>query len=159
MTIQPSTFNLEIGTRSQAACGSARTLGVKRLSTSKVLIAFMALLVLAAFVVFVCIWPPNHTEVRNLRGRAVTEVVLQLRDHNISSSWGVIKRTATLEPGESLRVRHTHNDTTVVVEFVLGGRTFRHDEGYVDLWTGEGYRFDIQPDGTVKSGYDHEEKH
>ncbi|MBL9170848.1 MAG: hypothetical protein JNN07_24160 [Verrucomicrobiales bacterium] len=131
---------------------------MKRVWTSKVLIAFTTLLVLAAFGVFLFVWPPDHTEVRNQSGQTVTDVVLQLRDHNSNSSWGVTRRAATLEPGESLRVRHSHNDSTAVVEFGLGGRRFRHDNGYVDLWAGEGYRFDIQPDGSVKAGYDHRDR-
>lgn len=93
----------------------------------------------------------EHTEIRNLSGQTVTDVVLELRD--TQTAWSVTKRTATLKPGESLRVRHTHRDTKAVVTFTVAGRSFRHDEGYVDLWTGEGWRFDIQPGGAVTSGY------
>jgi|GEM_PF-2120401 len=94
-----------------------------------------------------------RTEIRNLSGKTITEAVLKLRD--IQTDWSVTKRAATLKPGESLRIRHTHRDTKAVVTFVVAGRSYRHEDGYIDLWTGEGWRFDIQPDGEVVSGHDH----
>ena len=37
----------------------------------------------------------------------------------------------------------------------MRGQEYEHVEDYIDLWTGEGWVFDIQPDGTVASGYDY----
>ena len=99
----------------------------------------------------------ERTEIRNLSGQTVTDVVLELRD--TQTDWSITKRTTTLKPGESLRVRHTHRDTKAVVTFAIAGRSFRHDEGYIDLWTGEGWRFDIQPGGAVTSGYAYRDSH
>lgn len=99
----------------------------------------------------------EYAEIRNLSGQTVTDVVLELRD--TQTAWSVTKRTATLKPGEILRVRHTHRDTKAVVTFAVAGRKCRHEEGYIDLWTGEGWRFDIQPGGAVTSGYAYRESH
>jgi hypothetical protein len=97
----------------------------------------------------------ERTEIRNLSGQTVTDVVLELHDYQ--TDWSVTNRAASLKPGESLRVRHTHRDTTAVVAFAIAGRGFRYEEGYIDLWTGEGCLFNIQNDGSVevKSTYDH----
>jgi hypothetical protein len=127
---------------------------MKRTSTSKILIVAAALVVFAVLAGFFFVWPPDHTEVRNLSGQSLTNVVLELRDHQ-RSDWRASRRVAVLRPGESFRIRHSHNDTSAVVEFALGGQRFRHEEGYIDLWTGEGWRFDIQSNGTVKAEYDY----
>lgn len=99
----------------------------------------------------------EQTEICNSSGQTVTDVVLELRD--TQTAWFVTKRLASPKPGESLRVRHTHRDTKAVVTFAVAGRSFRHDEGYIELWTGAGYRFDIQPGGAVRSGYAYRDSH
>lgn len=109
------------------------------------------LLVLACGLFF--LGRPERTEIRNLSGLTITNVVLELRDYR--SDWSVIKRKTSLKPGASLRVRHSHTDIKAVVTFAIAGRAFRDEEGYIDLWTGEGWRFDIQPDGKVVAGYDY----
>src|SRR4051812_16042182 len=120
---------------------------MKRLSTSNILIAAAVLLGLTTSGVFFFARFTEHTDIRNLSGETVTDVVLKLRDHQ--TDWAVTKRVASLKPGEYLRVHHLHNDTRAVVEFAIAGRSFRHEQGYIDLWTGEGWRFHIQKDGTV----------
>jgi hypothetical protein len=121
-----------------------------------------SLCVLTLLVVLAALWGvvssrfSNYTDIRNVCGKTVTDVVLQLQDHQ--TEWTVSKRVARLEPGESLRVYHSHNDTRAIVEFAIAGRRFRHQERYIDLWTGEGWCFDIQPDGTVSSGYVHRDR-
>jgi hypothetical protein len=125
---------------------------------SKILWLVVVVMVLVAVgSVFVFRRVTEHTEIRNSSGQTVTDVVLELRD--TQTDWSVTKRVATLKPGESVRVRHTHRDTKAVVTFAVAGRSFRHDEGYIDLWTGEGWRFDIQPGGVVTSGYAYRESH
>jgi hypothetical protein len=129
---------------------------MKRASKIEISVAIV-LLVVAAIGGFLFTRFPNHTDIRNLSGQTVNDVVLKLRDHQ--TDWAVTKRVASLRPGESLRVRHSHNDTRAVVEFAIAGRSFRHEEGYIDLWTGEGWRFDIHPNGTVTAGYDYAKIH
>jgi hypothetical protein len=132
---------------------------MKRAMTLKVLIPLTALpltALLAAFACFSFAWPANYTEIRNLSGQMVTDVVLELRDHQ--TEWAVTERVASLRPGGLVRIRHSHSDTSAVLQFGIGGQRFRHDDGYIDLWAGEGWRFDIQPDGTVKSGYHSSER-
>lgn len=121
---------------------------------SKALIATATLLVLVAFAVFFFAWYPNHTEVRNMSGRTITDVVLELRDRR--TDWAVGKTAATLSPGEGVKIRHSHNDATAVIQFGMDGQRFRYEEA-IELWTGEGWRSDIQPDGTLKSRHDHVE--
>jgi hypothetical protein len=129
---------------------------MKRASKIEI-VAVAVLLVLATIGGFLLTHFSDHTDIRNLSGQTVTDVVLQLRDHQ--TDWAITKRVASLKPGESLRVRHSHNDTRAVVEFAIAGRSIRHEEGYIDLWTGEGWCFDIQPDGSVTSGYDYTARH
>ena len=130
---------------------------MKRPSTPMFLFAGAALLLVAACSVFVVRLGTERTEIRNLSGQIATDVVMEL--HGYRADGSVTKRTGSLKPGESLRVRHTHRDSKAVVTFAIAGQSFRHEEGYIDLWTGEGWRFDIQPGGAVTSGYDYPEKH
>ena len=126
---------------------------MKRPSTSMWIVAVVALLLIAAGSFAVVRRVTGRTEVRNLSGQTITDVVLELRD--FKTHWSITKRTASLKPGESLRVRHSHRDSKAVVTLAIAGRSFRHEEGCIDLWTGEGWRFDIQPGGTIAAGYDH----
>jgi hypothetical protein len=60
---------------------------MKRVSTSKILIA-AAVASLVALGVFSFIrFFANHTEVRNLSGQTVTDIVMQLRDYQ--TDWAV----------------------------------------------------------------------
>jgi hypothetical protein len=129
---------------------------MKRPAALRILIAVTILFGLGIFPVLFIAWP-DHTDVRNLSGQTVTNVVFELRDYQ--TDWFVTRHIASLRPGGSIRIRHWHNDTKAVLQFGIAGRRFRHEEGYMDLWTGEGWRFDIQPDGTVESGYDYDERH
>jgi len=122
--------------------------------TSLVLTLATALLLPVACSVFIVRSTTDRTEVRNLSGQTVRDVVLEVHDH-YRNNWSLTRRTASLKPGESLRVRHSHRDTKAVVTFAIAGRSFRHEERYIDLWTGECWRFDIQPGGKVAGGYDY----
>lgn len=125
---------------------------------AKLLITFAILVVLfAAGLVVLLSFNSHAARVYNLSKSPVTDVVLELRD-NIPSDWTTSKRVAGLNPGETLEIRHSHNDTYAVVAFTLEGRRIRHDVGYVDLWMGESYRIEILPEGKVISGYDHGHK-
>jgi hypothetical protein len=62
---------------------------------------------------------------------------------------------AVLLPGESWMVRHGYHDSRVALRFSSGGATRSFVAPYVDLWTGEGWVLEIQPDGSVKQGYDY----
>jgi len=90
----------------------------------------------------------NHcVEVRNSSGVLVKNLALELHH----GDWRLRKEVAALQSGESVRVRHSQNDTAGHLSFEMGGKQFKHSEPIIDLWTGEGLRLDIQPDGTVKS--------
>jgi hypothetical protein len=124
-----------------------------RPSISVWLVAVAALLLIAAGSLVLLDRVTERTEVRNLSGQTITNVVLELRDFR--GDWLITKRVASLQPGGSLRVRHSHRDSKAVVTFAIADRTFRHEEPYIDLWTGEGWRFDVHADGTVARGYDY----
>jgi hypothetical protein len=101
------------------------------------------------------IWQPwryNRALIRNSSGVQVRDVVLVLREYD--GEWSLQRRAATLNPGESITIRHGKNDLKAHLQYVIRGREHEHTEKYIDLWTGEGWVFDIQPDGTVVSGYD-----
>jgi len=130
---------------------------MRRLSNIRWLAVVLLLVLVAVGSLFVFRRVNERTEIRNSSGQTITNVVLELCD--IQTAWSVTKSVRALGPGESVRVYHTHRDTKAVVTFALAGRKLRHDEAYIDLWTGEGWRFDIQPDGTVASGYDSSHRH
>jgi hypothetical protein len=98
----------------------------------------------------------HHIEVRNVAGQRVTDLVVQLRD--VQSSWAMTRKVASLEPGEIFRIRHARNDTSAGIEFAIAGQKFRHEQEYIDLWTGEGWRFDLQSNGVVTSEHAYAEK-
>ena len=98
---------------------------------------------------------PNQTIVRNCSGKEVHDLILVIRE--LHGDWNVERRLDTLEPGARLIVRHSKNDTRAELRYVFEGTLREHEEGYIDLWRGEGWLFDIQADGTVHShsGYDY----
>jgi hypothetical protein len=116
----------------------------------EILLAAGVAVIVSAFAVSFLLFP-DHTDVRNLSGQTVTCVVLRLQGHQ--TDWTVIRKVASLKAGESISIRHSHKNTKAVVEFTISGKKVRYEEGYIDLWTGEGWVFGIQPDGTVTSGY------
>ena len=95
----------------------------------------------------------NRTIVRNSSGAQVRDLVLVLRE--LDGKRRLEKKLEILEPGASFTVRHGKNDTRAGLRYVIGGTLREHKENYIDLWTGEGWVFDIQADGTVRSGYDY----
>jgi hypothetical protein len=94
----------------------------------------------------------NRAVVLNSTGSEVTDVDLLLSEFGGKAT--VSKKAASLASGKRLAVRHGMNDLRVVLRFTTGGTPHEHTEEYVDLWTGQGWVLDIQPDGTVKSGYE-----
>jgi len=94
----------------------------------------------------------NRAIVRNSSGVPVSSIVLVLR--NLDGTWSVDKTAARLPPGETITVRHGKNDTNAELRHVIRGALHAHREACIGLWRGEGWVFDIQPDGTMKSGYD-----
>jgi hypothetical protein len=109
------------------------------------------LLSLIAFCVW-CLQMHNRAEVHNSSGRTVEHIQLDLHGHD--GDWTFTKRVETLKPGHSVRVRHHQTDLTAELRFEIDGKKVDYKEGYIDLWSGEGWRFDIQADGSVKAGYD-----
>ena len=95
---------------------------------------------------------PNRIVVRNSSGVVIQEVHVELHDVNGDSR--TVAHYATLEPDAAVVLRHSMNDLEGKLRFVLAGAAHEHNEAYIDLWTGEGWLFDIQTDGVVKSGYD-----
>jgi len=58
-----------------------------------------------------------------------------------------------LEPDDDVVIRHGINDFGVDLVFRMSEKEYQHSEPYVDLWKGEGWVIDVQPDGSAKSGY------
>ena len=52
-------------------------------------------------------------------------------------------------------VRHRFHHPRGALAFTLRGSKRETKRFSLDLWTGEGWIFEIQPDGSVKEGYDH----
>jgi len=131
---------------------------VKRRKTSVrvVLRLGLASLLTALFIAFVIhnLIYPNRVLIRNSSGARVQDVKLILRAK--SGNWTMARRITKLSPGETVAFRHGENDTSAALEFRVGDTVHEYEEAYIDLWTGEGWVFDIQSDRTVKGFYDHQ---
>ena len=112
----------------------------------------MAACVLLASIVIArwCFWP-DSTVVTNNSGSLVTDVTLSLT--SIDGRWKKSRSAKSLEPGESMIIRHAQNDTSVLLKYVMDGATMIHIESYVDLWWGEQWSLCIEEHGSIDSGY------
>lgn len=79
---------------------------------------------------------------------AIVEAVLEYPGGGTTT-----ERFGDLGPGEERAFSPAANDFRVRLLFVLGGREYVHHDT-VDLWRGETYLFDIQPNGSVVTGYE-----
>lgn len=95
---------------------------------------------------------PNRVWVLNSTGVAVTDLVLDLSVD--ADDWRMTMKAESLEPGDSLLMRHGRNDFASVLRFRLAGEQYEHRHAAIDLWTGDGWRFEIMSGGAVRSGYD-----
>ena len=105
-----------------------------------------------ALVAYKALALPNRVIVRNSSGRTLDSVHLTLR-----STDGIQTQERdipSLEPDREVVVRHGMNDSSLDVVFRRSGKEYKYSEPYIDLWRGEGWVIDVQPDGTVKSGYE-----
>ncbi len=127
--------------------------GSKRLVLLFIPILVCVCVLLLALYGLDCFLRPNRVTVRNLSGRTVANVTLELR--SLDGDWKLTRHESSLPPGRSLRLRHSQNDTRGWLRFRIDDAEREHEETYIDLWTGEGWLLDIQPDGAVESGYDH----
>jgi hypothetical protein len=93
--------------------------------------------------------------VRNSTGAEMTDINLILQRHGGTDS--LSKSAVSLPDGESLVVEHSMLDLSVQLSYRIAGASYEHCEAYVDLWAGEGWLLDVQPDGTVRSRHDYPE--
>jgi hypothetical protein len=112
----------------------------------------MALAVIAVIFLPRFLWP-NCATIRNASGQEVRDIRLVL--HDLRGNAALTKEVTQLGPGESALLRHNRNDLRAEMQFVLAGDERRFEVSYIDLWRGEGYVFEILPDGSVRTGYDH----
>jgi hypothetical protein len=120
------------------------------------MLAVAAVVVLALVVVAYIMFPvvffalaKTQIVIRNGTDTTLADVEIVLDDINSKSS--TTRILGQLAPGEKRAIR-VGTDTFVRISFVLDGTKHVHKE-YVDLWVGETYAFEIQPDGSVSSGY------
>jgi hypothetical protein len=112
--------------------------------------------ILVAVVAFLCVYElyfANRLVVRNSSGVDVKDVTLSVQD--LDGKWHASKSATLLKPGASLVIRHSKNDTRAELAYTINGTSRVYKQNYIDLWTGEEWLFDIQPDGSVQSGYDY----
>lgn len=95
----------------------------------------------------------NRFVLRNASGASLGEVRVVAR--HLDGRVAIDRTVASLAVGSSATIRHALNDSRVTLDFLMLG-TVRHlDLGYIDLWKGEGWVMEIQPDGSVQQGYDY----
>jgi hypothetical protein len=92
--------------------------------------------------------------VRNDTGRELASVVVGVRYTRSAAEVPDVTTRPRLGPGEEFSFRPKGNDVSVSVTYTLDAvvRTLPH---VIDLWTGESYRLQIAPDGSLRGGYLH----
>ena len=95
---------------------------------------------------------PSRTILRNSSGETITSIRLVVQEHSGSKTFS--RNVQSLAPGESVVLRHNLNDSKVRLAFTLGNTSKEHVEDYVDLWRGECWLIDVQPEGKIQSGYE-----
>jgi hypothetical protein len=94
--------------------------------------------------------PANRFIIRNASGVDLDNVKLTIGYGSDNKSWTMPRLMA----GSSETMIHEFNDLSAGLTFEIDGAERRFDNGHIDLWTGEGWVFEIQPDGSVKEEYD-----
>lgn len=118
----------------------------------KVIIVTSSIVVIAVAVLCVYeLYLVNRLIVRNSSGVDVKDVTLSVED--LGGKWHASKSATLLKPGASLIIRHSKNDTTAKLAYTINGTSRVYEQKYIDLWTGEGWLFDIQPDGSIRGTY------
>ena len=94
---------------------------------------------------------PTQVVIRNASGNTMSlaELVMKHPDGAVTS-----ERFGDLPPGEQRAFDTLGLDFTARLTFVMGGREYVHEDT-VDLWRGETFVFEIQPDGSVQAGHDY----
>lgn len=116
-----------------------------------VVLLLMILALLTTPLLFLSRSAETSVALRNRGTETIESVWMVLDYHGIE---GTEQRWDELGAGEERAIRPKKKDLTVSLSYVLNGRKHTHEEG-VDLWTGETFAFEVQPDGTVRSGYDY----
>lgn len=118
----------------------------------KVLIPVVLLfaVVVGTFILLPALLWPNRVMIRNASGQQLENVRLVLSDLNGNTI--LTRDVAHLGPDSSIVCRHDYNDFGAELRFVLANGEYRFDKPLIDLWRGEGYVFEIQPDGSVEAG-------
>jgi hypothetical protein len=98
---------------------------------------------------FVLFGPPKVV-VRNDSAKTLSDLEVGL---SYSGGPSKVKHLDRLKPRGACRMRAEAEVVQVRITFVLDGRTHVHEEQF-DLWRGETYSFEIEADGSVRSGYD-----
>lgn len=135
-------------------------------TTSLVLQGCLLLVLLLSLAgAFFLAWLANYgarMTVRNSSGSRVDDlqVTLQVfyhvaRPKGSGPPYSETHTTPTLTAGDAFAVRHGLSDFSTKLRFSLAGRAYEYEEEYIDLWTGEGWVFEIQENGAVSSSYDY----
>ncbi len=114
-------------------------------------IATVVILGAALYAIFGWRFGTQRLIVRNASGVEIADVRLDIVE--LDGAGARSRRAERLAPGEQVLLRHGMRDLSVDVTFVLNGAAYQVHEPYIDLWTGEGWVVEIQPDGSATTGY------
>lgn len=89
--------------------------------------------------------------VRNQSGAVLSDVQLRV-EHPVDARIVLDEQIERIPDGESVQFRAWAPDSRAVLTFTIGGERRRHENGYIDLWAGEGWVFDVAADGSVVAG-------
>lgn len=95
----------------------------------------------------------NRFVLRNASGTTLGEIHVVAR--HLDGRVAIDRTLVSLAAGSSTTIRHALNDSRVTLDFQMLGALRHLDLGYIDLWKGEGWVMEVQPDGSVQQGYDY----
>ena len=125
---------------------------MNRRQFKRLIIAVLALVAVFGALALRALFPKNRFIVRNASGVDVTDIHVAVR--RTDGLEGFERTISRLAAGSSETIRHSHNDSNASWDFWINGSK-QHCETHVDFWPGEGWVFEIQPDGSVKEGRDY----
>jgi hypothetical protein len=120
----------------------------------KVSVVVVAVVLVAVALTVFWLAFPNRTIVRNSSGENIASVRLVVQEHGGTKPFS--RSMKSLDPEESMVLRHNLNDSKVKLTFFLDGKSQQYVEDHVDLWRGEGWLIDVQPAGKIESNYDYD---
>ena len=118
----------------------------------KIIIKFFLMLIFVLFFggILKLLLYSNKIILKNSSNDKIFDIRLNLQ--SLNGKWSENLSIDVLDHGDKFVFRHNQNDLRVKFNYVIKDKIY-FEEKYIDLWSGEGYMFEIQTDGSIISGH------